>query len=150
MKVTCIKDCQLEQYGIIREGETLEIDDGYAHSARVKGHFVIDESTIKDPKAKLPDPKKSEKAQREKVEKLLMSSIMRLKVVGKLRDDGLEVPDYLIDEVDELIGEERRAAELADLYIEHYGFDTAALGTPKDEKAAKKKDPQPDLFEKDK
>ena len=131
MIATCISACQIEGMGIIRPGETVEMDDGFHTDERIRLHFVIDKASIKNKKAKKPDLVAQAEERRRQFEKSLAEYSMRIRCLNDLRDFGADIPREILD--GEKFTEEEMARKLAEIWVENFGYEF-----PTDEKAAEK------------
>jgi len=122
MKAICISACEVDGLGIVTPGEEIELADGYAKDERIKIHFVIDQKTIKDPNAAIPDFNADKDACRERFKKSLYNETDWWKAVNKLVDEGATVPNEILDRNDTSLTEEERVERLTVIWTDSYGW----------------------------
>lgn len=122
MKAICISACEVDGFGIVTPGEEIELADGYAKDERIKLHFVIDQKTVRDPNAKIPDFDADKDACRERFKKSLYNETDWWKAVNKLMDEGAAIPDEILDRNDATLTDEERVERLAAIWTDSYGW----------------------------
>lgn len=122
MKAICISACEVDGFGIVTPGEEIELADGYAKDERIRLHFVIDQKTVKDPNAKIPDFDADKDACRERFKKSLYNETDWWKAVNKLMDEGAAIPDEILDRNDATLTDEERVERLAAIWTDSYGW----------------------------
>ena len=137
MKAVCISACEIDKFGIVTQGEEVELPDAYANDVRIKQHFVIDRATIKNPDAKLPDYEKEDSARREKFEKSLQDESKWLDALNRLIDEGVELPAEVIESG--RLTDQERIKKLVDLWIDDFGYEFPTDPKPQKPKGDKDK-----------
>ena len=132
MIAICTHGCQITGLGIFREGETVELDDGYLNDPMFMENFVPDPKSIHDRNAKKPDQDKKLEKAREAIVSDMLNLVNRRILIAQLKDDGYYVNPVLLDESSAqaymngefvMLDDQKRAEMLADLHLEHYGYD---------------------------
>ena len=136
MKAICTSACEVDGIGIVTQGEEIELHDGYANDPRINQHFVIDRSTIKDEKAKVPDFDAEKEACLDRFKKSLYNETDWWKAVNKLIDDGVTIPNEVLQRDDATLTNDERVERLAQIWTDSYGW---AFPTDPKPKAKKQK-----------
>lgn len=134
MKAICITACEVDGFGIVTPGEEIELADGYAKDFRIRTHFVIDEASVKNPDAPVPDFEKEADARLEAFKRSLVNETEWMKAINRLIDDGATIPAEVSDKTDPKYTDEQRIAKLAELWCDSFGW---KFPTDKEEPAAK-------------
>ena len=143
MKATCISACEIPGIGIVRAGEEIELHDGFFNDPRVKTHFAIEESTVKDRNAQPPDLLAEADARRERFAKSLCNHTEQIKALNALRDFGAEIPREIIEtDAEGAPTESERIAKIVELWCDNFGYDFPT-DPKKDEKKGEKGDRKP-------
>ena len=143
MKAICISACEVDGFGIVTPGEAIELADGYSKDERIKLHFVLDPTTIKNPDAPIPDFNADKKACRERFAKSLYNETEWWKAVNKLIDGGATIPNEVLDRSDTSLTSEERVERLVELWTESYGWAFPTDPQPKPAKGPKDKSDTP-------
>ena len=143
MKAICISACEVDGFGIVTPGEEIELADGYSKDERIKLHFVLDPTTIKNPDAPIPDFNADKKACRERFAKSLYNETEWWKAVNKLIDGGATIPNEVLDRSDTSLTSEERVERLVELWTESYGWAFPTDPQPKPAKGPKDKSDTP-------
>lgn len=133
MKAICISACEVDGIGIVTPGEEIELADGYAKNERIKAHFVIDQATIRDPDAKIPDFNADKEACLERFRKSLYNETDWWKAVNKLIDDGATIPNEVLRRDDATLTNDERTERLAQIWTDSYGWTFPTDPQPKKE-----------------
>ena len=124
MKATCISACEIPGIGIVRAGDEIELDDGFYNDERVRMHFSIEESTVKDKNAKPPDMMAEADARRERFAKHLCDHSAQIACLNRLRDFGADIPRELIEtDREDAPTESERIAKMVELWCDNFGYD---------------------------
>lgn len=135
MKATCISACEIAGIGIIDAGETVELHDGFFNDPRVRMHFSIEESTVKDRNAQPPDMMAQADARRERFAKHLCDHTARVRALNALRDFGADIPREIVEtDSEDAPTEPERIAKIVELWCDNFGYDF-----PTDEKKQEKR-----------
>ena len=134
MKAICISACEISGVGIVRAGEEIELPDGFYNDERVRLHFSIAESTVKDKNARPPDMMAMADARRAKFAQHLCEHSAQVKALNALRDFGADIPRELLEtERDDAPTEPERIAKIVELWCDNFGYEF-----PTDPKPGKK------------
>lgn len=142
MKAICISACEIAGVGIVRAGEEVELADGFYNDQRVRTHFSIVESSVKDKTAKPPDMLALADRRRETFAQHLRDHKARIAALNKLVDFGADIPRELLDTDQEVAwSESERIAKIVELWCDNFGYDFPTDPQPKmknEKKPAKK------------
>ena len=134
MKAICISACEISGVGIVRAGEEIELPDGFYNDERVRLHFSIAESTVKDKNARPPDMMAMADARRAKFAQHLCEHSAQVKALNVLRDFGADIPRELLEtDHDDAPTEPERIAKIVELWCDNFGYEF-----PTDPKPGKK------------
>ena len=139
MKAICVSACEVDGFGIVTAGEEVELPDGYAKDERINVHFVIDQNSIKDPNATIPDFESEQKQRFERFRKSLLNETDWWKAVNKLMNDGATLPNEVVDRKDPTLTEEQRTTKLAEFWTESFGWKFPTDPEPEQKKDKKSK-----------
>lgn len=139
MKAICISACEIAGIGIVQPGEEIELHDGFFNDARVRTHFSIEESTVKNKNAKPPDMMALADARREKFAQYLCDHSAQIAALNKLRDFGADIPREIVEtDGENAPTEPERIAKIVELWCDNFGY-----AFPTDPKPAKKQAKKP-------
>lgn len=142
MKATCISACEIAGIGIVSAGETVELHDGFYNDPRIRMHFAIEESTVKDKNAKPLDMLAEADARRERFAKHLCNHTEQIKALNVLRDFGADIPREIIEtDGEDALTEPERIAKIVELWCDNFGYDFPT-DPKKDEKKGDRKPPK--------
>lgn len=143
MKAICISACEIPGVGIVQAGDEVKLHDGFYNDPRIRTHFHIVESSVKDKKAKPPDMMAEADARRERFAKSLADHTAQIIALNKLVDAGVELPRELAEpDGEDAPTEQERVAKIVELWCDNFGY---AFPTDERKKPAKgKKEKPPD------
>ena len=121
MKATCISACQIAGMGIIRPGETVELADGFYNDERIRTHFVISETSVKNRKAKPPDLMAEADARRNRFAESLKNHTAQIKALNELLDHGCEIPREILEDED-APDDDKRISKIVELWCDNFGY----------------------------
>ena len=154
MKATCISACEIAGMGIIRPGEEIELDDGFFNDERIRMHFTIAESTVKDRNAKAPDLMAELDGRRRRFADSLVDHTKRIVALNRIVDSGMELPRELADPTGEDAPTEgEQIAKIVELWCDAFGYEfptDGERGTGNGERETEKPQKKPGKGKKEK
>lgn len=124
MKAICTSACQIAGLGIVQAGEEIELSDGFYNDERIRAHFHIVESSVRDKNAKPPDLMADADARREKFAKSLVDHTAQIIALNKIMDSGAEIPREIIEtDREDAPTESERIAKIVELWCDNFGYD---------------------------
>ena len=123
MKAICISACEIPGVGIVQAGDEVKLHDGFYNDQRIRTHFHIVESSVKDKNAKPPDMMAEADARRERFAKSLADHTAQIVALNKLVDAGVELPRELAEpDEDDAPTEQERVAKIVELWCDNFGY----------------------------
>lgn len=124
MKAICTSACEIAGFGIVQPGEEVELADGFYNDARIRMHFHIVESSVRNKNAKPPDLMADADARRERFAKSLVDHTAQVVALNKIMDFGAEIPRELAETDREgALTEPERIAKIVELWCDNFGYD---------------------------
>ena len=124
MKAICISACEIPGVGIVQAGDEVKLHDGFYNDPRIRTHFHIVESSVKDKNAKPPDMMAEADARRERFAKSLADHTAQIIALNKLVDAGVELPRELAEpDGEDAPTEQERVAKIVELWCDNFGYE---------------------------
>jgi cell pole-organizing protein PopZ len=124
MKAICISACEIPGVGIVQAGDEVKLHDGFYNDPRIRTHFHIVESSVKDKNAKPPDMMAEADARRERFAKSLADHTAQIIALNKLGDAGGELPRELAEpDGEDAPTEQERVAKIVELWCDNFGYE---------------------------